>query len=234
MIRNPQSKIRNPQSERPQSVYVVDDDPSVRKGLCRLLRSAGYDVEVFSSASEFLARPCSDLPHSETPQSKIRNPQSAGCLVLDVQMPGLNGLDLQKALGGTERSMPIVFITGQGDIPMSVRAMKKGAVDFLTKPVDGQILLDAIAVALRQDQELRQRRAETTESRKREQTLTPREHDVMARVVTGMLNKQIAADLGIKEGTVKVHRGRVMIKMGVQSVAELVGLCARVDAVRGG
>jgi len=200
----------------PQSVFVVDDDPTVRKGLARLLHTAGLTVEMFASAEEFLA-------HVRT------SPTAGGCLVLDVQMPGLDGLQLQKALEAEERSLPIIFVTGYGDIPMSVRAMKQGAVDFLAKPFDGQSLLDAVAVALRKDQERRQRAAETAEIRKREQTLTARERAVMARVITGALNKQIAAELGIEEGTIKVHRGRVMSKMGVQSVAELVVLCAKLD-----
>jgi FixJ family two-component response regulator len=142
-------------------------------------------------------------------------------------MPGLNGLQLQEALGRDEDNMPIVFITGHGDIPMSVRAMKQGAVEFLTKPVDRRDLLTAITVALRKNQEMRQQRADTADIRKCEQTLTPRERDVMERVIAGVLNKQIAAEFGIEEGTVKVHRGRVMAKMGVKSVAELVGLCAK-------
>lgn len=204
-------------ADNAQSVFVVDDDPSVRKALSRLLSSVGLKVQMFESAEAFLA-------HTRA------SPPASGCLVLDVQMPGLNGLELQKELGGEARSLPIIFITGHGDIPMSVRAMKQGAVDFLAKPFDGQALLDAIGVALRKDLEQRQRCAEIAEIRKRELTLTAREHDVMARVITGALNKQIAADLGIEEGTIKVHRGRVMAKMGVQSVAELVVLCAKLDA----
>ena len=221
---NPKSAIRNPNSNRPQSappqlappqlVFVVDDDRSVRKGLSRLIRSAGFHVETFASAEAFL---------------KSEGAAGGGCLVLDVQMPGLSGLDLQESLAKLTYSMPIIFITGHGDIPMSVRAMKRGAVDFLAKPFDGHDLLDAIAVALSKDKKARGRRAETAKIRKRAQTLTPREHEVMALVITGMLNKQIAAELGIKEGTVKVHRGRVMTKMGVWSVAELVGLCANAE-----
>jgi FixJ family two-component response regulator len=137
-------------------------------------------------------------------------------------MPGVNGMDLQEVLSAGEGRLPIIFITGHGDIPLSVRAMKKGAVDFLTKPFDDKDLLSAIAVALRKGEEVRARFAEITQFRDREQTLTTRERDVMARVVAGLLNKQIAAELGIEEGTVKIHRGRVMQKMGVQSVAELV------------
>jgi FixJ family two-component response regulator len=218
--RNPQSAIRNP-----QSVFVVDDDPSVRKGLSRLLQSAGYEVETFPSARAFLDRPQSAIPN---PQSESRNPPSPSCLILDVQMPGLNGLDLQEKLGGGEDSMPIIFITGHGDIPMSVRAMKKGAVDFLAKPFDRRDLLAAIGVALSKDRAARQRRAKTQAIRDREQTLTPCERGVMAWVIAGLLNKQIAAELGIEEGTVKVHRGRVMTKMGVQSVAELVKVNAEI------
>jgi FixJ family two-component response regulator len=191
------------------TVYVVDDEPSVRKALSRLLRSAGLKCEVFASADEFLAH-------------ERESPAESGCLVLDVQMPGVNGMDLQEVLSAGEGRLPIIFITGHGDIPLSVRAMKKGAVDFLTKPFDDKDLLAAIAVALRKGEETRARYAEITQFRDREQTLTTRERDVMARVVAGLLNKQIAAELGIEEGTVKIHRGRVMQKMGVQSVAELV------------
>ena len=198
----------------------MDDDPSVRKGLSRLLRSAGYDVEVFSSATEFLARARSGVPRSALPAPR----SSAACLVLDLQMPGQSGLDLQQSLTRPGYSLPIVFITGHGDIPASVRAMKKGAVDFLTKPFDDQALLDAIAVALSRDQAARARQAESAEIRGRVEKLTPRERDVMNLVITGMLNKQIAAELCIEPGTVKVHRGRMMTKMGVQSVAELVSL----------
>ena len=198
----------------PQSVCVVDDDPSVRRGLSHLLGAAGYHVEVFTSADDFLAH-------------ERESPSRGGCLILDVQMPGLSGMDLQQALAAIEESMPIIFITGHGDIPMSVRAMKRGAVDFLAKPFEDEDLLKAIAVAMQRDQEAHVQHAEVAEIREREQTLTPRERAVMELVITGMLNKQIAAELGIEEGTVKVHRGRVMHKMSVPSVAELVGLCAR-------
>lgn len=191
------------------TVYVVDDEPSVRKALSRLLRSAGLKCEVFASADEFLAH-------------ERESPAAGGCLVLDVQMPGLNGMDLQEVLSAGDGRLPVIFITGHGDISLSVRAMKKGAVDFLTKPFDDKDLLAAIAVALRKGEEARARYAEITQFRDREQTLTTRERDVMARVVAGLLNKQIAAELGIEEGTVKIHRGRVMQKMGVQSVADLV------------
>ncbi|VGO19979.1 response regulator transcription factor [Pontiella sulfatireligans] len=200
---------------KPAVVYVVDDDCCVRKWLLRLLDRARYDVRVFASADEFLAR---------DRDGSIEN----ACLVLDVAMPGLSGIELQEALG--EDSLPIIFITGHGDIPMGVRAMKKGATDFFVKPVAGRDLLDAIEVALRKDKEVRARRAEIAEIRKREEVLTPRERDVMQLVVTGMLNKQIGGELGIEEGTVKIHRGRMMVKMGVSSVAELVGLCSKIAA----
>lgn len=217
----PRSDFRVPHSDTPQSaiVYVVDDDASVRKGLSRLLRSAGIEVEVFAAAEDFLKRDSSD---------------AGGCLVLDVQMPGLSGLGLQDVLAKPGCSMPIIFITGHGDIPMSVRTMKKGAVDFLVKPFDDQALLDAIGVALSRDKEARARHAKTCEILKRERTLTPREREVMRLVITGMLNKQIAAELGISEKTVKVHRGRVMKKMAADSVAELVRLCANAEGVTPG
>jgi len=214
-----------PRSDVP-TVYVVDDDSSIQKALSRLLRSAGYEAEVFSSALEFLAQ--------ASPPPVPRSSSAPACLVLDVQMPGLDGLALQEALGGSDDAMPIIFITGHGDIPMGVRAMKKGAVDFLTNPVDGQDLLDAVDKALRRDAERHRRQAATAEIQEREQALTPREREVMALVLTGLLNKQIAAELGIEEGTVKVHRGRVMAKMGAQSVAELVRMIAELpNAERG-
>ncbi len=214
---NPKSAIRNPNSairlEAPRpTVCVVDDDASVRKALSRLIRSAGFNVEAFSSAKDFLGRKTSD---------------GYGCLVLDIQMPGMNGLDLKALLDRVEDSLPIIFITGHGDIPMGVRAMKTGAVDFLVKPFDDRELLDAIAVALSRDKAASQKRGRDDKLRKRVETLTPREREVMALVVTGMLNKQIAAELGIAEGTVKAHRGRVMTKMGITSVAALVSLCAK-------
>jgi len=187
----------------------VDDDASVCKALARLIKSVGLKAETFSSAREFLQRDPSDGP---------------GCLVLDVRMPGLSGLDLQKELAAAGRSIPIIFITGHGDIPMSVRAMKGGAVDFLPKPFNDQQLLDAIHEAIARDTEAKKRDAERAEIRQRINTLTPREHQVFTLVLTGMLNKQIAAELGITEKTIKVHRARVMHKMQVLSVAELVHL----------
>ena len=202
---NPKSSIPIPQSG--PTVFLVDDDPSVRKGLSRLLQSAGFRVEAFASAEAFLKR---------------ESPERGGCLVLDMRMPGVNGFELQEALAGVVGSLPIIFITGHGDIPMSVRAMKKGAVDFLSKPFDEQALLAAIAVALARDKAAREQRVKTQGIRSRAKTLTPREREVMRGVVAGLLNKQIADELGISEKTVKVHRGRVMMKMAVKSVAELV------------
>ena len=197
-------------------VFVVDDDPSVRKGLTRVMTSAGYEVETFASARDFLARPPSKGP---------------GCVVLDVRMPGLTGLDLQEALVGTGRQMPIVFITGHGDIAMGVKAMKGGAVDFLTKPFDVASLLEAIRRAVAKDVKDRGEEGRTAAVLARVTRLTPREIEVFALVVTGMLNKQIAGALGIGEKTVKVHRARVMEKMRAGSVAELVRLADRAGVI---
>jgi FixJ family two-component response regulator len=197
-------------------VFVVDDDASVRQSLVRVMASAGYAVEAFASAREFLARapfvgPC--------------------CLVLDVQMPGLTGLEVQAALASLEHRMAIVFITGHGDISMGVKAMKDGAVDFLTKPFDPQNLLDAVARALTRDAEALGMEGRIAEVRDRVKRLTPRETEVFALVVTGMLNKQVAAKLGIGEKTVKAHRANVMEKMQAKSVAELVRLADRAGVV---
>ncbi|MBI2440413.1 MAG: response regulator transcription factor [Lentisphaerae bacterium] len=211
-IPNPHSAIHNPQS--PPTVYVVDDDPSVRNVLSRLIQSAGLRVAAFAAAEDFLKRYA---------------PAEGGCLVLDVRLPGQSGMDLQAALCGGKGSLPIIFITGYGDIPMSVRAMKNGAVDFLAKPFDSHELLAVITIALRQGKEARKRQAAAAAIRGRVEKLTPREREVMKLVVTGLLNKQIGAELGITEKTVKVHRGRVMQKMGVTSVAELVRMCGRMD-----
>jgi len=194
------------------TVFVIDDEPSVRKSLGRLLKAAGYRVEAFTSAREFLQR---------DPNVGV------GCLVLDVQMPDLNGLELQRALTETGRHVPIIFITGHGDIPMSVRAMKGGAIDFLSKPFDAKDLLEAIARALATAQLQSTHRAESDDVKRLLATLTPREHEVMLEVITGKPNKQIAAALGTSEKTVKVHRGRVMHKLAVQSVADLVRLCEK-------
>ena len=193
-------------SGQPQ-VYIVDDDPSVQEALKSLVRSEGLDVTVFSSATEFLAAPRRDAP---------------SCLVLDVQMPGLSGLDLQRELGDSQHPLPIVFITGHGDIPMSVRAMKAGATEFLPKPFRDEELIAAVRNALASDQENRERRHEIESLRSRYEQLTPREREVLVPVVQGMLNKQIAASLGITEITVKVHRRQVMQKMGAKSVPDLV------------
>ena len=197
-------------------VFVVDDDPSVRRSLTRLLASAGHTVEAFASAKEFLARE----PHA-----------GPCCLVLDVRMPGLNGLDLQETLAATGRRMSIVFVTGHVDVPMSVRAMKRGATDLLTKPVDDKDLLAAIHRCLAKDVEDLGEEARVADVRKRVKLLSPRETEVFALVVTGMLNKQIAAALGISEKTIKVHRARVMDKMQARSVAELVRLADRFGVI---
>lgn len=190
-------------------VFVVDDNASVRKSLTRLLASAGYTVEAFASAREFLARP----PHP-----------GPCCLVLDVRMPGLTGIQLQEMLAATGRRMSIVFVTGHADVPTSVKAMKAGAVDLLTKPVDAKDLIAAIQQAVTRDERDRANEARRAEIQQRVRMLTTRETEVFALVVTGMLNKQIAAALGIGEKTVKVHRARVMEKMRAGSVAELVRL----------
>jgi FixJ family two-component response regulator len=200
-------------------VFVVDDDPSVRKGLARLLKSAGYAVESFASAREFLDR----ASHGET----------AGCVVLDVRMPELNGLELQQKLKAFTPPISIIIITGHGDIPMSVRAMKDGAMDFLAKPIHDQDLLKAVQHALARNTEDRARYAELRELRQRASALTPREFEVMALVVRGRLNKQVADELGTVEKTIKVHRARVMEKMKVTSLAELVVVAEKLGILPG-
>jgi FixJ family two-component response regulator len=207
-------------TDRNPIVHVVDDDDSVRTAVVRLLQAAGHEARGYSSAGEFLlGRSDRDAP---------------GCVVLDVRMPGPSGLDLQAALGRLAVPLPIVFLTGHGDIPMSVRAMKAGAIDFLTKPVSRDALLTAVETALGRDAQTRAARARVHGLRARYDTLTPREREVFAGVVAGKLNKQIAADLGTAERTVKAHRAQVMEKMQVASVAELVHAAdqLREDAAR--
>jgi len=199
-------------SDPAPTVYLVDDDTSVLRGLGRLLAAAGMKVAAFDSPREFL---------------RAFDPAAPGCLVLDVAMPELSGPDLQQALAARRSELPIVFLTGHGDIPTSVQAMKRGAADFLTKPVDGEMLLEAIHNALEKDRALREARDELARIERRLAALTPREREVLERVVDGRLNKQIAAELGTVEKTIKVHRASVMRKMGVRTLADLVRLAGR-------
>jgi FixJ family two-component response regulator len=199
-------------SEPESIVFVVDDDPSVRTAIKRLIGCVGLHVELFGSAKEFLRSKRSDVP---------------SCLVLDIRLPGISGLDFQRELAMTNIHIPIIFITGHGDVPMTVRAMKAGAVEFLTKPFRDQDLLDAVQFALEQDRARRQREAEIATLRVRFESLSAREHEVIAMVVSGMLNKQIAAEIGTAENTVKVHRSRAMEKMQANSLAELVKMVER-------
>jgi FixJ family two-component response regulator len=200
--------------ERP-AVFVVDDDVSVREALRNLLRSVGLQVKTFETAREFLAGGRPDAP---------------SCLVLDVRLPGLSGLDLQRELAKAEIDIPIIFITGHGDIPMSVRAMKAGAVEFLTKPFRDQDLLDAVQEAVARDREARAQRRQMQELRARYDSLTAREREVMTLVVRGLLNKQIAGQLGTTDATVKLHRGRVMHKMQANSLADLIRMAEKLEA----
>jgi FixJ family two-component response regulator len=193
-------------------VFVVDDDPLVRDSVADLLCSAGFTVRTFGSATEFMQSKRPDVP---------------ACLILDVELPGLSGLDLQTELMKSGVEMPIIFLTGHGDIPISVRAMKAGAVEFLTKPFHQQPLFDGVAEALSRDRELREHRSETLDLRTRLGTLTPREREVFALVVTGLLNKQVAGELGTTELTIKAHRGRVMRKMAAGSLADLVRMAQK-------
>jgi RNA polymerase sigma factor (sigma-70 family) len=196
-------------------VFVVDDDPSIRSSLKFLMSSVGLQVESFDSADALLQRKLPDAP---------------SCLVLDVRLRGLSGLDFQRELAARNCHMPIIFITGHGDIPMSVRAMKAGAVEFLTKPFRDQDLLDAVRIALEKDRERRERKKELGDLKERFDSLTPREQKVISLVVSGMLNKQIADQLGTAENTVKVHRSRAMEKMHAQSVAELVKMIDKLES----
>jgi FixJ family two-component response regulator len=193
-------------------VFIVDDDDSVRKSLARLITSVGLKVETFSSANAFLKRDAYDGP---------------ACLVLDIRMPGLSGLELQTELAKAERTLSIVFITSHGNITMSVQAIKAGAVDFLEKPFEEQDLLDAVHLAIQKDRATKEKLAELREIQERVESLTPREREVFALVVTGMLNKQIAFEMGIGEKTIKVHRARVMQKMQAESFADLVRLAEK-------
>jgi FixJ family two-component response regulator len=205
---------RSPITGSEPIIFVIDDDASVRKSLSRLLMSLEFNVETYESAEHFLAR---------------ETYQGTGCIILDVRMPGLTGMDLHDMLISAGCDLPIVFISGHGDIPMSVRAMKKGAIDFLPKPFDEQDLLTAVNKAIDKD---KKQKAETDEKRTILQhmgLLTPREKQVLGYVISGMLNKQIAFKLGIAEKTVKIHRGKIMLKLGTQSVAALIRLAEKVD-----
>jgi FixJ family two-component response regulator len=201
------SQMANQQADAQPVVFVVDDDASMRKALSNLIRSVGLRAETFASAPEFLA---------------ANLPEAPCCLILDVRLPGLSGLDFQTKLASAEIEVPIIFITAHGDIPMTVRAMKAGAIEFLTKPFRDQDLLDAIQVAIERDRTKHEGKKTISILRSKFETLTPREQEVMACVTGGLMNKQIAAEIGITENTVKVHRGNVTRKMGARSVAELV------------
>ena len=199
-------------NQKHPTVYVVDDDVSVREALRNLLQSVGLQVELFESADKFLATKPTTTP---------------SCLILDVRLPGLSGLDLQRHIAQTKNEIPIVFITGHGDIPMSVRAMKAGAVEFLTKPFRDQDLLDAVRQAVDRDREARSRETEMADLRERYASLTIREQQVLQLVVRGFINKQMAAEIGISEPTVKLHRARLMEKMQAESLAVLIGMAQK-------
>jgi FixJ family two-component response regulator len=206
-------------SDTHSTVFVVDDDRSVREGLVDLIHSVGMKAEAFGSAQEFL---------------RHKRPDAPACVVLDVRLPGPSGLDLQRQLRRSEHPIPIIFITGHGDIPMSVRAMKDGAVEFLTKPFRDQELLDAIHQALDSDRVAHEQRAKAAELRRRYESLTPREREVMHLVVCGLLNKQIASELGASEVTIKMHRGQVMHKMKAVSVVELLRMAESIATIDAG
>lgn len=204
-------------SEPESMVFVIDDDPSVRRAIDRLIRSVGLHVELFASPQEFLARELPNVP---------------SCIVLDIRLPGISGLNFQRQLAKSDVQIPIIFITAHGDIPIAVRAMKAGAVEFLTKPFRDQDLLDAIHLALERDRSRRQQETYLAELRERYESLSPREREVISLVVTGMLNKQIAAQIGTAENTVKVHRSRAMEKMRASSLADLVKMTERLQGRR--
>ena len=210
----PSQSKASPKSHATPIVFVVDDDISVRESLELLIRSEGWQPETFKSAQEFLAHPRALVP---------------SCLVLDVSLPGLNGLELQKRVAIERTDMPIIFITGYGDVPMTVQAMKAGAVEFLTKPFGDNVLLSAIRNAIERSKTALGHEAEMQALRDRYESLTPREREVMALVASGLLNKQVGGELGISEITVKAHRGQVMQKMKADSFAELVKMAARLD-----
>jgi len=194
-------------------VFVIDDDDSVRRAPERLLRSVGLRVELFGSAHEFLERDRPNIP---------------SCMILDIRLPGMSGLAFQRRLAEAKIHIPIIFITGHGDIPMTVRAMKAGAVEFLTKPFNDQDLLDAIHHALERDRVRRKQESEIATLRERFESLTPREQEILPRVISGLLNKQIAGEIGATEATVKVHRSQLMRKMGAESLADLVRMAERI------